>query len=552
MTTRRAFMQMAAATGAASVVGGGMTNVADAADAKNATNDSPRGPADARVTVPDFPLAEVSLAQLRADLDSGKYTARALVEQYTARIEAMDRRGPTLRHVLEVNPDAVQIAQQLDAERNSGKTRGPLHGIPILLKDNIDTADRMMTTAGSLALLGSPAPKDALIVRRLREAGAVILGKTNLSEWANFRSTHSASGWSGRGGQGKNPYALDRNPSGSSSGSAGAAAASYCAAAIGTETNGSIVSPSSHCGVVGIKPTVGVLSRTGIVPISHTQDTAGPIARSVEDAAILLSAMTGVDPEDHATAASEHRFQSDYSKYLKPDALQHARLGVYHVPDLHPPSQRIFQHCLAFLKSAGADLFDPIEFPTLGQVGGLSYKVLQYEFKADLNAYLARRGESASVHNLDELIAFNTTHRAQEMPYFGQEIFEACQRLGGLDTPEYAQSLARCRELSRAKGIDAVMDEHKLDAIVAITTGPPTLIDLVNGDYDSGSSSTMAAVAGYPSITVPAGYVFGLPVGVSFFGRAFSESKLIGLAYAFEQGMKVRKAPRYLPTAELS
>ena len=496
-------------------------------------------------------LEEATIAELREGMTSGKLSAAALTDFYLARIEGIDRRGPGVNAVIEVNPDAREIAAALDAERAAKGPRGPLHGIPVLIKDNIATRDRMATTAGSLALEKGAVPSDAFIVKGLREAGAVILGKTNLSEWANFRSNRSSSGWSGRGGQTKNPYALDRNPSGSSSGSGAAAAAGLCAAAVGTETDGSIVSPSSINGVVGIKPTVGLVSRSGIVPISHTQDTAGPMARTVADAAALLGALAGVDPADEATREADARGHRDYVKFLDPDGLRGARVGILRSYfGFHDRVDAVLEPRIADLKRLGAILIDPVEFPSQRKLGDPEWEVLQYEFKADLNAYLARLGPEAQVRTLADLIAWNEKNRGREMPYFGQEVFLQSEAKGPLTEKAYLEALETCRRLSRTEGIDAVMDAHKLDALVAPTDGPAWPTDWINGDHFTGGCSTPAAVAGYPHITVPAGYVFGLPIGISFFGRAFSEPVLIKLAYAFEQGIRVRKPPRFLPTAD--
>ncbi|HTO88419.1 MAG TPA: amidase [Thermoanaerobaculia bacterium] len=501
-----------------------------------------------------FELEEVSIAELRKRLESGQETARSLTEKYTARIEAADRRGPTLRAVLEINPDALAIAETLDQERKAGKTRGPMHGIPILLKDNISTADRMTTSAGSLALEGCTPAADAFVARRLRDGGAVLLGKTNLSEWANFRSTHSSSGWSGRGGQCRNPYALDRNPSGSSSGSGAAAAANCCAAAVGTETDGSIVSPSNNCALVGIKPTLGLVSRSGIIPIAHSQDTAGPMARTVADAAILLTAIAGADPADEVTKGSAGKAKPDYAAFLDPKGLQGARLGVPRkgLFGQSPHADRIVEAALAEMKRLGAIIVDPADIATAGETEKSEFEVLLYEFKADLNAYLAGLGPRAKYHSLSELIDFNQKNRDREMPYFAQEIFEKAQAKGPLTEKAYLDALAKDLRLSRKEGIDKTMDKHKLDALVAPTSGPPSLIDLVNGDYGFGGSSSLPAIAGYPHVTVPAGWVWGLPVGVSFFGRAWSEPTLIRIAFAFEQATRHRQPPRFLPTADLT
>jgi amidase len=499
-----------------------------------------------------FPLEEKTIAELQEMMTSGAATSESLVSLYLKRIDEIDWSGPELNSVIEKNPDALAIARELDRERKEKGARGPLHGIPILIKDNIDTADRMETTAGSLALLGSKPARDAFVVGRLRAAGAVIIGKTNLSEWANFRSSRSTSGWSGRGGQTRNPYALDRNPSGSSSGSASAVAASLAAAAVGTETDGSIVSPSSACGIVGLKPTVGLVSRSGIVPIAHSQDTAGPMARTVADAATLLGAMTGADPADGATEASQGRFLTDYRKSLRPDGLRGARIGVLRsdtfnfAKKLNP----ILQAAIEAMKREGAEIIDPVEFPTLGKTDGSEYEVLLYEFKADLESYFAGR-PGAAVHTLADLIAFNEKNADREMPFFGQEILEQAVKKGPLTDKAYRDALAKNHELMRAKGIDAALTGHKLDALVVLTNGPAHLTDLINGDSFSGSSSSPAAVAGYPTITLPAGWINGLPVGISLIGGAWSEPVLIRLAYGLERAVQMRKGPRFLPTAEL-
>ena len=466
-------------------------------------------------------VEEKSITQLQAAMASGVMTSREMVEAYRARIAAMDH---DLRSVIELNPDALTIADAMDAERKSKGVRGPLHGIPILIKDNVGTADKMETTAGSLALVGARPPRDAFLVERLRAAGAVILGKTNLSEWANFRSTHSSSGWSGRGGQCRNPYALDRTPSGSSSGSASAVASSFCAAAIGSETNGSIVSPSATCSLVGIKPTVGLVSRSMIIPISKTQDTAGPIARTVMDAAILLGAIAGADPRDAATTVAGAKRVANYAAGLDAGALRGMRIGVPREQyfGYSTSADSVTHNAIDLMRDKGAVIVDPVPIEKMGDVGEAELEILLYEFKAGLNDYLSGLGAGTHPKTLAELIAYNTAHKSTEMPYFGQELFEQAEKRGPLTDAKYQKALAKSKLNTRAKGIDAIMDAHKLDALIAPTNGPAWLIDLVNGDADGGGSSSPAAEAGYPSITVPAGYAFGLPVGVSFFGRAWS------------------------------
>ncbi len=532
--SRRKFLESSTLSGAAALaLGGGM-------------------PALAAPAARPFELDEKTVAELQEGMKQGKFTAVSLAEKYLARIQEIDKAGPAVNSVIELNPDALAIARSLDRERKSKGPRGPLHGIPILIKDNIGTHDRMQSTAGSLALVGAIPPKDSFVTRKLREAGAVILGKTNLSEWANWRSTHSTSGWSGRGGLTRNPYALDRNPCGSSSGSGVAAAANLCALAIGTETDGSVVCPSSVNGIVGIKPTLGLISRTGIVPIAHSQDTAGPMARTVTDAAILLGALAGVDPADPATAASAGKAAADYTKFLDPHGLKGARIGVVRkLFGFNDAVDKLMNDALGEMKRQGAEIVDPVEIETLEKFGKTEDLVLQYEFKADLNAYLAGLGPGAPVHTLADLIKFNEKNKEKEMPYFGQELFVKSQERGPLSSKEYLDALENNHRMTRAEGIDAVMDKFALDALVAPTGGPAWTTDLVNGDHDTGGSSSLAAVAGYPDITVPAGFVFGLPVGISFFGRAWSEPALIKLAFAFEQATHHRRPPRFLATADL-
>jgi amidase len=481
---------------------------------------------------------------------SGKYTAHQLVKKYLDRIDDIDKDGPRLNSVIEVNPDAMAIAEALDRERKEKGARGPLHGIPILIKDNIDTADRMMTTAGSLALVGSRPAHDSFVAKKLREAGAVILGKTNLSEWANFRSTHSTSGWSGRGGQTKNAYVQDRNPCGSSSGSGSAAAANLCAAAIGSETDGSVVCPSSANSLVGIKPTVGLIGRSGIIPISHSQDTAGPMARTVTDAAFLLGALTGIDANDAMTKPSAGKSFTDYTQFQNKDGLRGARLGIARKNfGFSDAVDKLMNDLIAEIRKMGAVIVDPADIPTSGKFDDSELEVLLYEFKADLNSYLGRLSSSSHVHSLKDVIEFNEKNRDRELTYFGQDLLIKSQAKGPLTEKKYLQALTKNHLLSRTQGIDFVMRKNRLDAMIAPTGGPAWPTDWINGDHFTGGYSSASAVAGYPHITVPAGYVFGLPVGISFFGGAWSEPKLIKYAYAFEQATKARRPPKFQATA---
>jgi amidase len=508
----------------------------------------PAVPSDAAVAVtPAEELAELGIAALAAKLAAGTETSASLVDKYRRRIAALSDAGPRLRAVLELNPDAPAIAKQLDAERAAGTVRGPLHGIPILIKDNIDTGDAMATTAGSLALLGVPTPRDAFVVARLRAAGAVILGKGNLSEWANFRGSASSSGWSARGGQCKNPYALDRSPSGSSSGSGTAVAASLCAAALGTETDGSIVSPASVAGLVGVKPTVGLVSRAGVIPIASSQDTVGPMTRTVADAALILTAIAGADPEDPATARAR---PEDYTKALDPKALAGARLGVPRKGFFgqNHGVDAIMTGILERLRALGAVLVDPAELEPPPDLGASEIAVFLAEMAPLMAAYLKRR-PGAAVKTLADLVAYNVQHAAQELAFHGQEYFEQSVAAGGMTTKAYAAARARCLEVGRV--IDKAMAAHKLDAFVAITNGPAWPIDLLNGDGAVLSCSTLPAVAGYPHVTVQGGERFGLPVGLSFFGAPYTEGKLLGYAFAWEQATKLRRAPRYLATVEI-
>jgi amidase len=501
-----------------------------------------------RETLSNFQLEEIAIADLTASMRSGDRTTRSIVSQYLSRIQELDRQGPMLQSVIETNPDALNISEELDRERDAGTVRSPLHGVPVLLKDNIDTADQMTTTAGSLALQGSIPLGDSMVACRLREAGAVLLGKANLSEWANYRSTRSSSGWSARGGQCRNPYVLDRSPCGSSSGSGVAVSANLVTVAIGTETDGSIVCPASTNGIVGIKPTVGLVSRSGIVPISATQDTAGPMARTVRDAVVVLGLIAGVDTRDPATEAAETLGLDDYTPFLDEAGLTGARIGVQRSAfGFHPLVDRLIEDAIVLMRDRGATIVDPIALRPSPTMRRAEVEVMAYEFKTGLNAYLAAL-PNGEIRSLADLIAFNEAHAGEEMPYFGQERLIEAQRRGSLSEDRYQEAHAVARRLSREEGIDRAMDTDDLDAVIAPTGGPAWVIDHVNGDHFSGGSSSLAAVAGYPNITVPAGYVQGLPVGLSFFGRAWSEPTLIRIAYAFEQASRHRQQPVFLPT----
>ena len=501
-----------------------------------------------------FELEDATITQLLTWMRQGRYTARAITELYLRRIDELDRRGPTLGAILEANPDALQIADRLDSERRAGHERGPLHGIPILVKDNLDSADRMHTSAGSLALATSIAPRDSFVVQQLRAAGAIVLGKANMSEWANFRGRRSISGWSGRGGQCRNPYALDRTPSGSSSGSGAAAAASMCAAAVGTETDGSITSPANMCSLVGIKPTVGLVSRAGIIPIAASQDTAGPMARTVADAAMLLGAMAGEDPRDAATTGSAARGGTDFARFLDLDALRGKRLGVARkrYTGIMRGVDALFDDALAVLQGRGAVIVDPVDLVTEDHLGDNETTVLLYEYKQGLNEYFAALGPDAPVRSLADVIAFNERERDRELRWFGQEYMERAQAKGPLTSLEYRRARAICVRWSRTLGIDALMRRHRLDAIICPTSTTPRPIDPVMGDASGGGDcTTPAAVAGYPHVTVPMGYYMGLPAGLSFFGRAWTDGALVGFAYAYEQASRLRRPPRFLPTADV-
>lgn len=494
----------------------------------------------------DFPYNEKSITELQELMEQGKVTSEELIIAYLDRIEKIDKSGPTLHSVIETNKDALAIARKLDEERKEGQIRGPLHGIPIMLKDNIDTADKMMTTAGSYALEGNFAEYDAFVAKKLREAGAVILAKNNLSEWANFRSTRSSSGWSGRGGQAHNPYVIDRSPCGSSAGSGISVAANLCVASIGTETDGSIVCPSGQNGIVGIKPTLGLVSRTGIIPIAHSQDTAGPMTKSVKDAAIVLSIIAGQDEKDEITVNNNNK-GINYAESLDPNYLKGKRIGVVRqFFGFHSEVDKIMETAIEDMKKAGAELID-VELDNINQYNQEEYEVLLYEFKHGLNKYLSTC-RFPIVKTLEDVIAFNKQYNDLEMPWFNQEIFEMANEKGELTDKEYLDALKKCKELAGKKGIDSTLKKNKLDVLIAPTNGPAWNIDLVNGDHFGGGSSSPAAVAGYPNITVPAGFVHSLPIGISFFAEAFSERKIIQMAYAYEQATKHRRSPEYYST----
>ncbi len=548
---RRRFLGYSAA-GGASLLAAPM-GCGPAGSSSSGGSGQPSGGGGGESRAEDFELHEATVAELQDQMASGERSARSISETYLARIEALNRRGPELRAIIETNPEALEIADALDAERASGNVRGPLHGIPVAIKDNIDTHDQMTTTAGSLALEGSIPPQDSFVAEKLREAGAIILAKANMSEWAYWRGFKASSGWSGRGGQCRNPYGLDRNPCGSSSGSGVAASANLAALTIGTETGGSIMCPSSINGIVGIKPTVGLWSRSGIIPISHSQDTAGPMTRTLRDAAVLLGAVTGVDPRDDATARSDGNFHTDYTQFLDADGLRGARIGVArNFPGFDERCLELFDQAIEDMKDAGAVIVDPANIASMDNANVFSElptRVLNYEFKAGINAYFAGLGPDAPIKDLTELIAFNEAHHDEEMPYFGQERLVASQEAGDLTDPDYLHAVETVQRHSREEGIDAVVAEHRLDAIVAPTRDPAWLTDHIMGDrLQGGSSAGLAAIAGYPDITIPMGAVSGLPVGISFFGPAWSEPTLLSIAYGYEQTTMRRKAPELLPT----
>ncbi len=502
-----------------------------------------------RVGLDDWPIEEATVSELQAGMAAGKFSAEELTRAYLDRIETLDRHGPAINAVIESNPDAMKIAAALDAERKATGPRGPLHGIPVLVKDNCDSGDTMLTTAGSLALASTPAPQDSTVIARLRAAGAVLLGKTNLTEWANYRGNHSISGWSGRGGQTKNPYVLDRNPCGSSSGTGAGIAANLATIGIGTETDGSVTCPAAFNGLAGLKPTVGLVSRAGIIPISASQDTAGPMTRTVADLAIMLAAIAGADSRDAATADAGRHALADYRPILDPNSFKGARLGVVRSYFGYQGAvDGLAEEALKLMKERGAIIIDPVKPPLDSAFGDAEGTVLSYEFKDGINRYLASRGPGFSLKTLEDLIAFNSANHDRELQWFGQETFEEAQKRGPLTSPEYLKAKAHCLKLARVQGIELLMKTHNLDALVSPTAQPAFMIDPINGDHFSGSSTSLAAVAGCPHLTVPMGFVNGLPVGLSFYGRAWSEGKLIALGYAFEQATKVRKPPMYRPT----
>ena len=497
-------------------------------------------------------MKEYSILEIQKLMESGKLSARNLTEMYLDRIKEIDENDPKLNSIIEINPEALVIAEKLDEERKQGKIRGQLHGIPIIIKDNIGTADKMQTTAGSLAFEGNISPKDAFIIELLRKEGAIILAKANLSEWANFRSTRSTSGWSSRGGQTKNPYILNRSPCGSSSGSAVAVAANLCSVAIGTETDGSIVCPAHANSIVGIKPTIGLVSRSGIVPISHSQDTAGPMARSVEDAVILLNGMIGRDPEDKTTQNDYTKKKIDYTKYLDVNGLMGARIGIArNYFGRNNLVDEIMEQAIQVMKEQGAEIIDPANIETLNELREPEYTILLMDFKHDMNDYLKKFGKNLPFKSFKEIIEYNEENKEKIMQYFGQEHFIRAEEKGPITSDEYKDALKKCLEFSREKGIDKILKEHNLDAIMAPTGGPAWPIDLINGDHFTGGSSSIAAIAGYPNITIPAGYIFGLPIGISFFSGAFQEPKLIKIAYAFEEAAKIRQPPEFIENFEV-